>query len=374
MPATPTSVDRRRGFTLIELLVVIAIIGVLIGLLLPAVQAAREAARRAQCVNNLKQVALGAMNYESATGMLPPSSFNYGFPQGYFGFSSFVFMAPFLEQAAAYNATNFNVAATHPNNYTLGSVGVSTLFCPSDPAGGVGDAMPFGLYYAFVGAPPANAPAFLQFHTSYSGNAGPWDSSGGSYNPATGSWSIDPNQQAAAKGTIIDYGGVRLASITDGTSSTLMYSENGHGFLSPAARVNYHLWNIGDNGGMLFSARMAPNWGWRYSDPINDPPNPSTGLSEAQRQLFTTNAMSFHPGGVNASFCDGSVRFLRDSINSWTISQPVLGSGGTAGVPVGATPAGYGSFTASGSAPWNWGVYQKLATRNGGEVVSQADY
>ena len=374
MPDPIPLTSHRRGFTLIELLVVIAIIGVLIGLLLPAVQAAREAARRAQCVNNLKQIGLAAANYESAFSMLPPSSFNYGFAQGYFGFSSFVFMAPFLEQSAAYNATNFNLAAANPGNITLGTTGISMLFCPSDPSAGQGDTAGFGLYYAFFGAPPATPPGFLQFHASYSGNAGPWDASGGIYNPATGNWSVNPTQQAAAMGTIIDYGGVRLSTITDGTSSTLMYSENGHGFLSTTARPNWHYWNIGDNGGMLFAAHMPPNWGWKYSDPVNDPPNPSTGLSAGQQQLFTTNAMSFHPGGVNAAFCDGSVRFLRDSINSWAISQPVV-SNGNVGMPVGATnnPSGYG-YVASGNGPWNWGVYQKLATRNGGEVVSSSDY
>src|SRR5947209_18239064 len=106
---------RRRsesGFTLIELLVVIAIIAVLVALLLPAVQAAREAARRAQCVNNLKQIALGAMNYESANNVLPPGTFSLRDPASStkrrWGFSVFVHVAPYLEQQAAYNSANFS--------------------------------------------------------------------------------------------------------------------------------------------------------------------------------------------------------------------------------------------------------------------------
>src|SRR3954452_8651314 len=92
---------RRRGFTLIELLVVIAIIAVLIALLLPAVQSAREAARRSQCVNNLKQIGLACMNYESTMSVLPP-----GIKGSIWG-TWMVFVVPFTEQQALYNAWNF---------------------------------------------------------------------------------------------------------------------------------------------------------------------------------------------------------------------------------------------------------------------------
>src|SRR5881227_1150297 len=93
-------VQRRRGFTLIELLVVIAIIAVLIALLLPAVQAAREAARRSQCVNNLKQIGLGVMNYESSIGCFPPGE------KGCCWGTWNVFILPYIEQSALYNSWN----------------------------------------------------------------------------------------------------------------------------------------------------------------------------------------------------------------------------------------------------------------------------
>ena len=127
---------RRPGFTLIELLVVIAIIAVLIALLLPAVQAAREAARRAQCTNNLKQLALAANNYESSNGAYPGgsySNYNGGAPNSSckFGvvkcdfpenFSVFVRMLPFTEQAPMYNSVNFSLTSGNFENLTIAGV------------------------------------------------------------------------------------------------------------------------------------------------------------------------------------------------------------------------------------------------------------
>src|SRR5579884_3453922 len=119
---------RRRGFTLIELLVVIAIIAVLIALLLPAVQAAREAARRASCVNNLKQMALAVMNYESSTGCLPPT--------GNAAVSNSFSMKPrilyFMEQVSAYNALNQSFPYSDPTNWTIRTMQIQAFLCPSD--------------------------------------------------------------------------------------------------------------------------------------------------------------------------------------------------------------------------------------------------
>jgi prepilin-type N-terminal cleavage/methylation domain-containing protein len=136
---TKSTIRRKTGFTLIELLVVIAIIAVLIALLLPAVQAAREAARRAQCTNNLKQIALAANNYESSNGAFPGGSYSglNGFNPPHWStypenFSVFVRMLPFFEQAPMYNAVNFNLDSSDIANVTICGVQINSLICPSD--------------------------------------------------------------------------------------------------------------------------------------------------------------------------------------------------------------------------------------------------
>jgi prepilin-type N-terminal cleavage/methylation domain-containing protein len=121
---------RAAGYTLIELLVVIAIIGVLVGLLLPAVQAAREAARRAQCINNLKQIALAAANYHDQHGAFPPCGYwrdtGYGIWSN--AYSYLVHLLPQLEQSSLYNAVNINLNAINPENLTIYGFGVSTFW------------------------------------------------------------------------------------------------------------------------------------------------------------------------------------------------------------------------------------------------------
>ena len=131
-----------RGFTLIELLVVIAIIAVLIGLLLPAVQAAREAARRAQCVNNLKQIALASHNYESSVGSFPMGNSYRAFNDPFggapcstaFGHSAFNFILPYMEGGNQYNLYNFNRPYNSISNATAGRDKVSAYVCPDDSA------------------------------------------------------------------------------------------------------------------------------------------------------------------------------------------------------------------------------------------------
>src|SRR5262249_8047202 len=133
--------SQRRGFTLIELLVVIAIIAVLIALLLPAVQAAREAARRAQCVNNLKQMAPGLPNYHQAQNAIPPGMTSFALPNGTgpnaaigdwpLGWA--VALMPQIEQQTLFNAANYSFGAPQPQNYpTISGTRIATFLCPSE--------------------------------------------------------------------------------------------------------------------------------------------------------------------------------------------------------------------------------------------------
>ncbi len=137
----------RRGFTLIELLVVIAIIAVLISLLLPAVQSAREAARRAQCVNNLKQLALGAHNYLSSVDCFPMGLLdqNSGDVGGLWtSYGPMLPLTQYTEQNSLFNAMNFNLNVYDIENTTINATGLSILWCPSDAGVDTGYTYPSG--------------------------------------------------------------------------------------------------------------------------------------------------------------------------------------------------------------------------------------
>jgi prepilin-type N-terminal cleavage/methylation domain-containing protein/prepilin-type processing-associated H-X9-DG protein len=350
-----TSSFRRRlarGFTLIELLVVIAIIAVLIALLLPAVQSAREAARRAQCTNNLKQLGLAVANYESANGVFPLGSYqmpNPGDPRsapcnGRHEHGILVRLLPFYEQAALYNAFNSNVHYFSPPNTTINATGIATLWCPSD--GSVSQPSTEG-----GGADGSVQYSTVMYHNSYFGNAGTWFSPGRYQDPNCAGFST---YYAQANGVFYFYSKTTIASITDGTSNTMSLSECAFGRLSQADQVCWHWWPSGNYSDSMFSTMYPIN-------PFNKV-NPGDGNPGINADLQTSTPSSFHPGGANFAFCDGSVRFIKDSIACLPYNPQT-------GLPLGYVNTG-GIWTQTvPNAP-----YQALSTRNGGEVVSADQY
>ncbi|WP_435011025.1 DUF1559 domain-containing protein [Tundrisphaera lichenicola] len=338
----------RRGFTLIELLVVIAIIAVLIALLLPAVQAAREAARRAQCTNNLKQLALAAHNYESSNSCFPMGLLNQRTckePTGglWTNFGPMIPLSQYVEQGALYNAMNFNCNVYDWVNTTINSTGLSVLWCPSDA--GVQDPQQQG--YVFLDFSP-----LPMRYTSYSGMAGPiFFSQFNSPGPQ--------NQQ----GVFAAYQTNTIASITDGTSNTIMFNEHTRQIMSPTNgdQSGWHWWTSGNYGDTISSAFFPIN-------PQKKLPYTANGLSGSN----TIEAISsLHPGGANVAFCDGSVRFLKETIDTWTVTSATPTGGGYNYGPAGVTSSGTALTIVPGS---KIGVLQKLSTRNGGETISADTY
>jgi prepilin-type N-terminal cleavage/methylation domain-containing protein/prepilin-type processing-associated H-X9-DG protein len=326
-----------RGFTLIELLVVIAIIAVLIALLLPAAQSAREGARRAQCVNNLKQLALAAHNYESAIGKLPSE-----FPSWYYGLgeppswaggwwngaSVFVVSCPYFDQMPMYNSYNLLVAAYDCPNWTAASTGNSLFWCPSDATAQIATMSWHG----------------MQAYTSYAGNAGAWYNN--PYNTTGGLW------PGNAVGTIFEGGSIGLNQITDGLSQMMLYSErvklaqDGWGWWHPACSCNTE-----------FTSMYPINSYLKYPQNATD--------------FAHDSISSMHPGGANVAFADGSVKFLKDSINGWQLNFTIPSWW--------YEPIAVGMIYDNTSQNLSWGtarpgVLQQLSTRAGSEVVSSDAY
>lgn len=304
-------VRRRTGFTLVELLVVIAIIGILVALLLPAVQAAREAGRRSQCTNNLKQMALGLHNHHDTFRRLPGGGNSSAL--GGHGLSWMVYVLPYIEQNTVY--TRMDLKGTsgggqehtgifylhNQNGGACNGVVLQTYICPSST---------FDNMMAVAGPCPQGVQ-----RPTYVGIAG-----------AVGhQTAVDygANQQHSPSG-IVSAGGIlplmphekgkKLADITDGTSNTMMLSEQGD-FCRDASGAKFD--GRSDHGHTFIMGGLDPDrrtWNittLRYA--INNRTWENVGVGD---QFYGQNKplLSNHPGGVNAALGDASVRFVQATI------------------------------------------------------------
>ncbi len=317
---------KRSAFTLVELLVVIAIIGILVGLLLPAVQAAREAARRMQCQNNLKQLGLSMLNYESAYKAFPGGVGPYGCCWGTWQ----VAILPFMEQSNLSTIyQNHGGADWGPRygaavNRPVASSRIPTLTCPSDTPNA-----------------PIGSSATLAAITNHNygvnyGNTSFFQSTlngipflGAPFNMYTGSTSDDgPVNLAQAVTWTRVYGkNVRLAAITDGLSSTLLASEVLQGRGTDLRGFSW--W--GNASG--FVTYLPPNstlpdvvTGGNCTPSVS-PLMPCVTASTATRPRMM-GARSLHTGGIVTAYCDGHISFVSNSIDYaiWNASGTAAGS------------------------------------------------
>lgn len=362
---------KRAGFTLVELLVVIAIIGILVGLLLPAVQAAREAARRMQCSNNLKQLGLSLLNYESAFKRFPPRKGGTGTGIGFIGtnrsthngerLSAFVFLLPYFEQTALYNNIQAgDQSGTDPigviapggpaawQNWVVWRVSPANIVCPSD-------------------GPVFNAPTNTRQNN---------------YAFSIGDTVVNALNSTTPRGIFGLRLGVKLSEITDGTSNTITLSERLKASFNPSLAVANQFRNqIGISTGM---AGMTTNPGLCLTRSTGAFYNAGVTVKgtfgslwtdgQAERVGFNTvlapNApgcttdtntccadavdlvippSSLHTGGVNTSRADGSVQFISQSIDTGNINAGIV------------QPT---------SGPSLYGVWGAFGSKSGGEVVT----
>jgi prepilin-type N-terminal cleavage/methylation domain-containing protein len=328
-PARP----RRGAFTLIELLVVIAIIAVLIGLLLPAVQSAREAARRAQCINNLKQVGLAMHNFEStrqcfpptwaiSTALLkppyqkidltslPPSNPNYEDPcpaaiaevcnQQIDVQTWTTLVLPFVEQSGLFNGFNIAQPYTAPVNTTVVGIQLNMMVCPSAPP-----------YRTMVYTDPLSQ-LFYGAGWSVTLAAGDYAVDDG----VADSWmtlnNVPHTAGVDARGLLHGNDARKIAEATDGTSNTIMVSED-------AGRPNFYLAGRQQTYGVFIPGYCNVN------PPVQSNEGSGAGWADYNSEFYTdgdctnqhTNwssnneVYSFHPGGANHVFADGSVHFVK---------------------------------------------------------------
>ena len=307
---------RRRGFTLIELLVVIAIIAVLIALLLPAVQAAREAARRAQCANNLKQIGLALHNYHQAVGAFPPGYISRLDPNGDnngTGWGWAAHILPYLEQSPIANAINFSLPIEADDNQTARLSKINAFICPTDAS----FVPQFTVVDDSTSSTALGKPICDVASSDFVGCFGKGDVS-------------DIPGRDFGEGLFFRNKSVSIAQIIDGTSQTLAVGEK-HQNLARATWTGAISHAAVPLTQLQAEAGLSPEGGGAltlsHSGELDGPNS---------RPAHADQFWARHPGGAQFAFADGSVRFIKEK-------RPLP-------------------------------IFQALATRFGGEVLSADSY
>lgn len=297
-----------HAFTLVELLVVITIIGILIALLLPAVQSAREAARRAACNNNLKQLAMGVHNYQDSFSALP---LGYGIIKANFGsgaagsgnWSWALRLYPYVEQGSLLENCNFrwdlDVSSTVPQYWPIFQKDIPLFQCPSVPGQGY-------IHFNGKGTCITAVPTFTQARSSYAGNWGL-----GCQECATRTAGVFEDSTATTSGV------VKINDITDGLANTALFSE-----FIPGFGCTGRGW-MGHGEGQCYMHDYTPNtmvadsvrWCSASRDATNQDPRQSPCVQNATARMVLHSARSYHPGGVLVALCDGSVRFVGQTVD-----------------------------------------------------------
>ncbi|MCE9567831.1 MAG: DUF1559 domain-containing protein [Planctomycetes bacterium] len=314
---------QRRGFTLIELLVVIAIIAILIGLLLPAVQKVREAASRMKCQNNLKQIGIAMHSFHDANSKLPLG--NRAGPS--YGYNWRLFILPYLEQSALYLKFDQTQSSWSAAMAPADGAVIPNYRCPSTTL-------------------PQYSVTLMTYKTvqrvTYVGISGatPDTFTGSSFvesrqTPGAGTTSCCTGGWISGGGVLVPNNAIKLTDISDGTSNTMAVSEQSD-FLTQVDgtkvdwQTGWHGWLIATSQtgipGPSFASGDSRTFGLvsvRYQiNQKNGWPNGGDCGGRGVCPNFGSNVplTSTHPGGVNAVFCDGSVRFLSDSTPLLTLA------------------------------------------------------